>query len=96
MTTFQSPTMPAWNQRQWLPLIPYRRPNGRRAFHLVATKVSRRGPLWVAGKYDDFSLRKENCPFSFHEIAAPLEPDLHERVLGNVPDWLELATLNNA
>ncbi len=29
---------------------------------LVTTEVSRRGPLWVAGKYDDFSFRKENLP----------------------------------
>jgi hypothetical protein len=34
----------------------------RNCAHCVATEISRSCPLWVAGKYDDFSLRNETLP----------------------------------
>ncbi len=43
-------------------------------FYVEATGYSYgtlRNSVYVAEKYEDLSLRNDNCPFSFHEIAAP-------------------------
>jgi len=47
--------------------------------------------VYVAGKYDDFSLRNENCTFRQHEITAPLEPVERAEVLETalVKGWTE-------
>lgn len=37
--------------------------------------------VWVANKYPEMSLRKENCTFRQHEVVAALEPDEREEVL---------------
>lgn len=37
--------------------------------------------VWVANKYPELSLRKDNCTFRQHEVVAALEPDEREEVL---------------